>query len=275
MYRGKAIGFGLDKKIEVEIKKSEKLRYEFSADKKVRFAIKLLQKLLKIGNFKIKIKQSEIPVASGLGSSAASLVAVIRAISAEFNLNLDDKKVCNLAYEAEKIFHGSPSGIDNALATYGGFISFQKKARGNFIKHLKIKKPIHFVFIDTGKRGNTKIMVAKIKRWKKLNEKVFYKFLNQESVIITKAIRCLKAGNYKELGELMNLNQNLLKIIGASGRENNKVISAARAAGALGVKLVGAGGGGFCLALVKNKKEAVKFTKLLTKEYRCFYCLVN
>jgi len=61
VYGSKTIGFGLDKKIKVEIKKSEKLRYEFSPDKKVKLAVELLQRLLKTGNFSIRIKQSEFP----------------------------------------------------------------------------------------------------------------------------------------------------------------------------------------------------------------------
>jgi len=275
VYGSKAIGFGLDKKIKVEIKKSEKLKYEFSPDKKVRLAVKLLQRLLEVGNFRIKIKQSEIPVSSGLGSSAALLVAIIRAISAEFSLNLNDNKVCDLAHETEKIFHGNPSGIDNTLATYGGFISFQKKVCGNSIKPLRLKKPINFVFIDTGKGSDTKTMVAKVRKWKEHNEKIFSKLLNRESVIITRAIECLKTGNYKKLGELINLNQNLLEVIGVSDIKNEKVILAVRAAGALGAKLVGSGGGGFCIALVKNRKEADNLIKSLNKKYKCFYCFIK
>jgi len=275
VYGCKAIGFGLDKKIEVEISKSEELIYEFSVDKKVRSAIELLQRLLRVGNFRIKVKQSEIPVSSGLGSSAALLVAVIRAISVEFRLNLSSSKICDLAYEAEKIFHGSPSGIDNTLAVYGGFISFQKRAGRNSIKPLRLAKPIHLVFIDTGKRSGTKTMVSKVRIWKERNEKTFSKLLKQESAIIVQAVKCLETGKYKRLGELMNLNQNLLNIIGASDAENEEVISAARTAGALGAKLVGAGGGGFCIALVKNKIEADNLIKSLNTKYKCFYCLVN
>jgi len=118
-------------------------------------------------------------------------------------------------------------------------------------------------------------MVAKVRKWKEHNKKIFLKLLNQESAIITQAIKYLETGKHKRLGELMNLNQDFLEVIGVSDIKNEKVILAARAAGALGAKLVGSGGGGFCIALVKNRKKAGSLIKSLNKKYRCFYCFIK
>ena len=56
--------------------------------------------------------------ASGVGASAASCVAIARALSDHFDLNLSDEAVNEAAYEGEKGYHGTPSGIDNTASTF-------------------------------------------------------------------------------------------------------------------------------------------------------------
>ena len=63
--------------------------------------------------------RSSIPVASGLGSGASVSVAIIRALASNLKRDLPDEQVSALAYETEKLYHGTPSGIDNTVVTYG------------------------------------------------------------------------------------------------------------------------------------------------------------
>lgn len=65
-----------------------------------------------------------VPRAVGLGSSAAAAVAIIRALSQHFGLELDDRKVNRIACESKRIVHGMPSEIDNTVATYAKPIRF-------------------------------------------------------------------------------------------------------------------------------------------------------
>ena len=75
----------------------------------------------------IEIKiTSTIPLAAGLGSGAAVSVAIIRALSAHIDFPIDDEQINMMAYEVEKIHHGTPSGIDNTVVTYGKPIFFLK-----------------------------------------------------------------------------------------------------------------------------------------------------
>src|SRR5688500_11020616 len=67
---------------------------------------------------------STFPVASGLGSSAAVTVALVRALSSHLNYSITDEEVSMFAYEIEKIQHGTPSGIDNTVVTYAKPIYF-------------------------------------------------------------------------------------------------------------------------------------------------------
>src|SRR5262249_20257356 len=69
---------------------------------------------------------TDLPVAMGLGSSAALSVALVRALARFDQRPFDDAAVCAGAFEVEKIFHGFPSGVDNTVATYGGLIAFTR-----------------------------------------------------------------------------------------------------------------------------------------------------
>ena len=60
---------------------------------------------------------STIPIAAGMGSGAAVTVAILRALSAFWGNPLNDEQVSGMAYEVEKIHHGTPSGIDNHVVT--------------------------------------------------------------------------------------------------------------------------------------------------------------
>lgn len=274
VYGGQAIGFGLDKKIEVEVVRSAEMVFDFNADTTLRLAGKRIQNLLGVGNFEIKIVDSRIPAAGGLGSSAALAVAIIRAVSGEFQLDLDDKKVCDLAYEAEKIFHGTPSGIDNTLSVWGGCVLFQKRQGGNLIERLSIKGSLPLVLIDTGVKGQTKELVAQVRSLINKDKRWFGDLFKKEQQIVEEAIICLAKGDLAGLGQLMNLNQDLLRQIGVSHPKNDQVISLAQSFGALGAKLVGAGGGGYCVALMKSAAEAADLIEGLKNSYSCFFANV-
>lgn len=83
--------------------------------------------------------ESDIPIGSGLGSSAAVAVSVVGAIYLLFNKELDKKIVNEIAYFAEQKKHGTPSGGDNSASCFGGFIWYRKEAA-----ELKIIQPIPF-----------------------------------------------------------------------------------------------------------------------------------
>lgn len=69
---------------------------------------------------------STIPVASGLGSGAALLAALVRAILTHAGITPDPAVVSELVYLGEQRYHGTPSGIDNSVVSYGMPIWFVK-----------------------------------------------------------------------------------------------------------------------------------------------------
>ncbi len=217
---------------------------------------------LKVDNIEITIDSNMVPMA-GMGYSAANAVAVIRAISDEFNLNMTDKQVSDLAYECEKVSHGTPSGIDNTCATYGTLIHFEKNMQGgdNNIKVLELPKVFYLVFGDTGKKGGTKELVADVRKRKEENPDLYDKIFGDAKNLVLEAEDVLLKDGTKKVGELMNKNQELLVKIGVSIPELDKLCEIALDNGALGAKLTGAGGGGMMIALVENEEMQDKIAK--------------
>ena len=85
------------------------------------------------------IINSEIPIGSGMGSSAALAVSIIGALFLYVNKPLDKEKINEIAFLAEQKKHGFPSGGDNTTCCHGGLLWFHKEAAD-----LKIFSQIHF-----------------------------------------------------------------------------------------------------------------------------------
>jgi mevalonate kinase len=197
-----------------------------------------------------------LPGFSGLGASAASSVAIARAIAEEFDLIFSDEKINDVAYEAEKAYAGNPSGIDNTAATFGGLIWFKKKlARGsNTIEQLSIREPVEIIIGNTGIVANTKAMVAGVAERKLANPNKYDPIFRQAEVLANKGREALEKFDLKQVGELMNENHRLLQEIEVSCKELDYLVDLARKQGAFGAKMTGGGGGGCMLALTPGKK---------------------
>ncbi|MGD9131599.1 MAG: mevalonate kinase, partial [Candidatus Bathyarchaeota archaeon] len=202
-----------------------------------------------------------LPGFSGLGASAASSVAIARAIAEEFNLDLSDERINDVAYEAEKAYAGNPSGIDNTAATFGGLIWFKKNLRGgsNTIEQLSISEPVEIVIGNTGIVANTKAMVAGVAERKKQNPEKYGAIFRQAEKLAHEGRKALEEFNLRKVGELMDENHRLLQKIEVSCKELDYLVDLARKQGAFGAKMTGGGGGGCMLALTPGKdlQEAV------------------
>lgn len=272
-----AIAIGLPRKLEVEIQNSDHMQIVPNSDEKVVQSMEAIKKAMNItDNFIIKIK-SEIPLGCGLGSSAALCVGFVRALSNKYKLNLSNELISSYAYEGEKIYHKTPSGIDNTLATFGGAILFQKAPEKNIIKPLKIGAALFIVIGNTGKRiKGTGEIVADVRAKKEKNPELYAYLFDAEKKIIELALNAIEQGKVQELGELMNVNQGLLSAIGVSSKENEEIIQKARECGALGAKLTGAGLGGCCVILAENKKNAELIVNEIKKiGYNAFSIVVE
>jgi mevalonate kinase len=209
-----------------------------------------------------------LPGFSGLGASAASSVAIARAISEEFGLKLLDDKINAVAYEAEKAYAGNPSGIDNTAATYGGLMWFRKNLKGgpDLVEKIVIKKPVEIVIGSTGKVANTKAMVEGVAQRKQANPQKYNVLFKRAEEIAVEGRRALEEGDFGSVGELMNENHMLLQGIEVSSKELDLLVEIARKQGAYGAKLTGGGGGGCMTALTPGKALQEKVATAIEKE---------
>ncbi len=198
-----------------------------------------------------------VPRAMGLGGSSANAVAILRALDHTFSLRLSDGRINELAYECETGAHGTASGIDNTIATYGKPLVFERGEDGPRFQEIRVAEPLPLVIGITGKECLTANTVAMVRRaWE--SHQVRYDGIFDQIASLTRAgVDAMRDAHFAELGELMNLCQGYLNALQLSTPELEELIHTARANGSLGAKLTGGGGGGSMVALCPDTQDQV------------------
>ncbi|KAL7205181.1 hypothetical protein ACSBR2_018167 [Camellia fascicularis] len=236
---------------------------------------------------------SELPLGSGLGSSAAfcvSVSAALLALSESVNLDFGHQGwlmfgenelelVNKWAFEGEKIIHGKPSGIDNTVSTYGNMIKF----RSGELTCLKSNTPLKMLITNTKVGRNTKALVASVSertvRHSNAMAAVFKavdSISNEVATILQSPADDDIAVTEKEdkLQELMEMNQGLLQCMGVSHASIETVIRTTLKY-KLTTKLTGAGGGGCVLTLLPTLLSGTIVDQVIAELETCgFQCLI-
>ncbi|NIL94860.1 MAG: hydroxymethylglutaryl-CoA reductase, degradative [Woeseiaceae bacterium] len=192
--------------------------------------------------------RSRLPVAMGLGASAAFAVAITRAFNSKLKLGLDDEAVNEVAFECEKLAHGTPSGIDNTIATYAVPMLFRNDGVLE-TKEISVAEQLPIVIACSSQTGRTRDIVAGVRERRELATEQYDAVFAQMDALSLAGTAALERADYDELGRLMNICHGLLTAIEVSTPELEAMVAIARAAGAAGAKLTGAGGGGSIVAL--------------------------
>lgn len=225
-------------------------------------AVRLTMEWLKpedIPSFTLQVT-STIPIASGMGSSAAIAVAIIRAVSDFLGSPLSAQDVSSLAFEVERIQHGTPSGIDNHVIAYQQPLVFQQ---GKPHQLLKIDQPTHWIIADSGESTPTRETVAAVRSLFDQEPEYIQPLFDSIGAIARDAKDALINGNLPRLGMLLNQNHALLKQVKVSSTRLDQLVQAALDAGAVGAKLSGGGRGGNIIALVSPEQVETVSTSLL------------
>jgi mevalonate kinase len=195
------------------------------------------------------LMRSSIPVAGGLGSGAAVSVAIIRAISTYLGKPLPVEVVSSIAFEVEKIHHGTPSGIDNTVISYQMPVIYKKDQP---VRTFQVGGPLHFIIADTGIQASTAEVVRGVReRWKK-NPDQYETIFDEIEALTEQALQSLTVGDVEMTGRWMTENHSLLQKMEVSCPELDRLVNAAMKAGAKGAKLSGAGCGGNIIALIPS-----------------------
>ena len=200
-----------------------------------------------------------VPRAVGLGGSSALAVSVIRALDSHFHLGLNAKAINDFAFACEQAAHGTASGVDNTLATYGTPLMF--RAAGSHgeasFREIELAAPLPLVIGLSGKESLTAASVARVGAAWQRNKPRYEAVFDQIDALARHAADAARDGQLAELGELMNLCHGFLNALQVSTRELETLVDVGRSHGAVGAKLTGGGGGGSIVALCPEGTDGV------------------
>lgn len=191
--------------------------------------------------FEIEV-DSEIPVGSGLGSSASVAASVIGGLCRAFEVELGSEDLSNTVFEVEKIMHGNPSGGDNTAVVYGGFLKFEKRDSKFSFRQIEIKasEAYKIILVDSGKPvESTGEMVEKVGENFKQRRAKYKKTINSMGRVAKDFIKDFKKGVFNK--DLISQNQKLLDELGAVGGRAREMVQLIEELGGA-AKICGAGG---------------------------------
>ena len=253
VYGRHALALPIPGAVSVAIAGARKLSHELPDE----FVACLLQEIgVEDTNVSITVN-SCLPFGKGLGSSAAIAVAIARAFDERLGLGLSDERVNAIAFESEKLAHGTPSGIDNTVSTYAKPMLFSRDGELHIdVLDMEEAPPLLIAWGDEA--GRTSDMVAGVRDRRDQAPGQFDALFDQMDMLSRDGAEFLRAGAWRELGATMNICHGLLNAIGVSTPNLDRMVSLARRSGAVGAKLTGAGGGGSIVALCPGRIDEVQ-----------------
>jgi mevalonate kinase len=187
--------------------------------------------------------QTTLPARAGLGSSAALTVAIARLV---LGADAPYEEVVEASMTGERVFHGEPSGIDSEVAARGGLVRY---VRGEPVEPIPLPAALPLVLVPSRVPRSTADQVAKVRARHDRLPMLVRPLLGVFARSVEAALVAIESSDFDTLGEIMNVVHHLLGALDVSSPILDELCSIARAAGARGAKLTGAGGGGCILAL--------------------------
>jgi D-glycero-alpha-D-manno-heptose-7-phosphate kinase len=216
---------------------------------------------------------SEAPPGSGLGSSSALMVAIIRAVADFLGLQESNHSIAELAYNLERVQLRIKGGYQDQYAcTFGGFNFIEFSSREVTVNPLRINSDIlqellaSLVLIDTGKsRLSSNILSRQIESYERGDERVM-ESLHKMKQIAFDMKSALQKGDLARFGKLLGNDWEWKKRLDTmiSNPQIESIYQKALEHGAVGGKVLGAGNGGHMLFFVEfaRKRELLKCLEL-------------
>jgi D-glycero-alpha-D-manno-heptose-7-phosphate kinase len=229
-------------------------------------------KLLKIENHVAIASAADLPARSGLGSSGSFTVGLLNALSTFVGKDIARKKLADIACYIEMDLLKEPVGKqDQYMASFGGFSCISINKQGNVrVIPLKISNESvhdlehHLSFFYTGVLRSASEVLK--------DQKISSKKQTLDSLTRIKEIgyeikRCLERDDLDEFGRLMDEHWLEKKKTSQKISSNifDKYYDMAKQNGALGGKIIGAGGGGFFMFYTNSRDNKMRLRKEFIK----------
>lgn len=243
----------IDSRVSVSVEKtdSEGVQVESPQSTDTRFVDAAIAKSLTAWNVTargLRLRTaSDFTSSVGFGSSSAVTVAAIGALGEFFGKKIPLGEIFQLARQAIVDVQGGGSGFDVAAATWGGTLFYEKTmSKPEGIDGSSMPLVIGY----TGVKADTMTLVQEVAKKKDADSQKVNRIFSAIAGLVTDAKAKIQEGDWERVGRLMDFNQEYLRDLGVSSEKLEALISAAKAAGAWGAKLSGAGGGDCMIAVV-------------------------
>lgn len=256
VYGRHAVVTAINRRCHAEVKKSSDFRIrsrigvsglDFKKHPYISYAVKRFKGFRSVEGAEIKI-ESEIPVGSGLGSSSAVTVSVLKALDAEFEGGLSDEEIFEIARNVELDVQGRGSGTDPYISTYGGAWLIPDK------KNFAIGD-LRFVVVDSQQSSSTRKMVSRVAHLREEYPRIIDAVFDVIDNISISSVECLQDKDLKALSKLIHLNKCMLDSIYVSTEIIDLLIQNLSQLGVT-AKITGAGGGGCVVGI--GDEDAIK-----------------
>ncbi|WP_329503500.1 mevalonate kinase [Gardnerella vaginalis] len=203
--------------------------------------------------------ESNFPPERGLGSSAASAGAVIRAILDYYKISASENEIFELTQSAERVAHGRPSGLDATATSASWPVRFSS---GEFSR-MEINMRAWLILADSGYKGMTRVTVDALRSRMDAQPDAVKNQLDELGAIANQAAEDLALGRAADMGARMTRAHRILADLGISTPQLDELVRTARDHCALGAKLTGGGGGGCVIALADTEDAAEQVSTAL------------
>ena len=214
---------------------------------------------------------SDAPPGSGLGSSSTMVVALIGAVAHWLRLDVSSYEIAEMAYRIEREELRIKGGMqDQYAATFGGFNLMEFHDRRVIVNPLKVDREIineleyRLLLCYTGRtRLSANIIDTQTQNYIDRKDGVETS-LDRLKEITIEMKNSLLLGELEDFGALLDeawkCKKNMAKQI--TNPQIDQLYSLARANGAIGGKILGAGGGGYLLLFCRFDRKHVVARKL-------------
>lgn len=215
--------------------------------------------------------ESDFPPERGLGSSAASAGAVIRAILDYYKIRASEDEIFALTQSAERVAHGRSSGLDATATSASWPVHFSS---GEFSR-MEINMRAWLILADSGCKGMTRVTVDALRARMDAKPDAVKNQLDELGAIANQAAEDLALGRAADMGARMTRAHRILADLGVSTPQLDKLVQTACDYGALGAKLTGGGGGGCVIALADTEAAAERVSEALRAAGACGTWIVD